>query len=265
MRALAPALLATAVIAGAAGAAPATPPTIGGCPVFPASSVWNQPRRPAAGREGLGDADPLDRARLAGAPRLRLGALRRAEDRHPLRRRLGLVDAEGEADVRLRRRVRPRALPDSAERADRGRPEPRRRRPPRADRRPRHLHALRAVRAPPLRQRLGSGLGRDLEPALEQAAAAHAGPRPTRRASRSCPGLARYDEVAAGAIDHALRFTAPETRRAFIYPARHQASDSTEPVAAADGPARAAEGELRHQRLPAAGAGDPRPRSSATG
>ena len=43
------------------------------------------------------------------------------------------------------------------------------------------------------------------------------------------PGLARYDEVAAGAIDHALRFTAPQTRRAFIYPARHFASDSSIP------------------------------------
>ncbi len=43
------------------------------------------------------------------------------------------------------------------------------------------------------------------------------------------PGLARYDEVAAGAIDHALRFTAPQTRRAFIYPARHFASDSSDP------------------------------------
>ena len=43
------------------------------------------------------------------------------------------------------------------------------------------------------------------------------------------PGLARYDEVAAGAIDHALRFTAERTRRAYIYPARHYASDSTDP------------------------------------
>lgn len=40
------------------------------------------------------------------------------------------------------------------------------------------------------------------------------------------PGLARYDEVAAGAIRHALRFTAPRTRAAFIAPARHYASDS---------------------------------------
>jgi len=41
------------------------------------------------------------------------------------------------------------------------------------------------------------------------------------------PGLARYDEVAAGAIRHALRFTVPQTRKAFIYPARHHASSLT--------------------------------------
>ena len=39
------------------------------------------------------------------------------------------------------------------------------------------------------------------------------------------PGLVRYDEVHAGAILHALRFTADLTRNTFIYPARHQASD----------------------------------------
>jgi hypothetical protein len=42
------------------------------------------------------------------------------------------------------------------------------------------------------------------------------------------PGLARYDEVAAGAIRHALRFTAVRTRRAYVYPARHYASDATD-------------------------------------
>lgn len=39
------------------------------------------------------------------------------------------------------------------------------------------------------------------------------------------PGLVRYDEVAAGAIEHAIRFTAPDTRSAHIYPARHDAGD----------------------------------------
>jgi hypothetical protein len=43
------------------------------------------------------------------------------------------------------------------------------------------------------------------------------------------PGLARYAEVRRGRIDHALRFTASRTRRAFIYPARHFASDLTDP------------------------------------
>jgi hypothetical protein len=42
------------------------------------------------------------------------------------------------------------------------------------------------------------------------------------------PGLARYDEVARGRIDHALRFTAERTRRAYVYPARHHASERTD-------------------------------------
>ena len=37
------------------------------------------------------------------------------------------------------------------------------------------------------------------------------------------PGLARY-----GDLNHALRFTAERTRRAFVYPARHYASDSND-------------------------------------
>ena len=41
------------------------------------------------------------------------------------------------------------------------------------------------------------------------------------------PGLVRYDEVAAGAIEHALRFTVPRTRRAYVWPARHYASSRT--------------------------------------
>ena len=43
------------------------------------------------------------------------------------------------------------------------------------------------------------------------------------------PGLVRYDEVASGRIDHALRFTVARTRRAYVYPARHSASASTDP------------------------------------
>ncbi|HMI98840.1 MAG TPA: hypothetical protein VK488_03305 [Gaiellaceae bacterium] len=43
------------------------------------------------------------------------------------------------------------------------------------------------------------------------------------------PGLAHYDEVRRGAIDHALRFTVQRTRRAYVFPARHFASDSNDP------------------------------------
>ncbi|HEY2258450.1 MAG TPA: hypothetical protein VGH45_01980 [Solirubrobacteraceae bacterium] len=45
------------------------------------------------------------------------------------------------------------------------------------------------------------------------------------------PGLARYEEVAGGAIDHALRFTAPCTGHRFVYPARHEAATCSGPNA----------------------------------
>src|SRR5215472_3808657 len=44
-------------------------------------------------------------------------------------------------------------------------------------------------------------------------------------------GLARFDEVAAGVINHALRFTVPTTQKAFVLPATHWASTTTDPNA----------------------------------
>jgi hypothetical protein len=44
-------------------------------------------------------------------------------------------------------------------------------------------------------------------------------------------GLARYDEVAAGVINHALRFTVPTSQKAFVAPASHWASTVTDPNA----------------------------------
>ena len=41
-------------------------------------------------------------------------------------------------------------------------------------------------------------------------------------------GLVRYDEVASGEIRHALRFSAPRTRKEFIWPATHDASRLTD-------------------------------------
>ncbi|MGZ8370649.1 MAG: hypothetical protein ACXWVH_06295, partial [Caulobacteraceae bacterium] len=43
------------------------------------------------------------------------------------------------------------------------------------------------------------------------------------------PGLVRYDEASTGHIPHALRFTAPNTRRAYLPPANHWASSDTNP------------------------------------
>lgn len=44
------------------------------------------------------------------------------------------------------------------------------------------------------------------------------------------PVLARYEDVAAGAIDHALRVTVPVSQRGYIHPATHFASSSTDPA-----------------------------------
>jgi hypothetical protein len=43
------------------------------------------------------------------------------------------------------------------------------------------------------------------------------------------PGLVRYDEVEAGTINHALRFTVDQSQAAYIHPATHYASDDDDP------------------------------------
>jgi hypothetical protein len=41
------------------------------------------------------------------------------------------------------------------------------------------------------------------------------------------PGLVKYEEIAAGQIRHAIRFTVPQTQDTFVWPARHEASSLT--------------------------------------
>ena len=86
------------------------------------------------------------------------------------------------------------------------------------------VHAFFAAEKPDGRWRAGSGAVWDLD-------SNHLRPAGWTSADAAglpiLPGLVRYDEVAAGAILHALRFTAPVTRKAYIYPARHHATDST--------------------------------------
>ncbi|MGN6815554.1 MAG: hypothetical protein ACTHK3_05655 [Solirubrobacterales bacterium] len=45
------------------------------------------------------------------------------------------------------------------------------------------------------------------------------------------PGLVRYDEVAAGHLDHAIRVTFDSTRDAWVHPASHCAGDTADPSA----------------------------------
>ena len=44
------------------------------------------------------------------------------------------------------------------------------------------------------------------------------------------PGLLRWDEVVAGNVDHAIRFTTNITSEAYVWPARHQAGSTTNPA-----------------------------------
>ena len=44
------------------------------------------------------------------------------------------------------------------------------------------------------------------------------------------PAIVRYDEVARGRVEHAMRFTVRRTRRAYVYPATHFASRSDDPT-----------------------------------
>jgi hypothetical protein len=43
------------------------------------------------------------------------------------------------------------------------------------------------------------------------------------------PAVVRYDEVERGMVEHAMRFTVRNTRRAYVYPATHYASSKTNP------------------------------------
>ena len=64
------------------------------------------------------------------------------------------------------------------------------------------------------------------------------------------PGLLRYDEVSAGRVDHAIRFTTDVTDRRHVWPARHDAGIGQRPVVPADGCAVPAQGRLPDLGVP---------------
>jgi len=212
-----------AAVVGLAAAAPAqAPPRLAGCAVFPASNPWNQ------------RVDKLPVAADSGAIVASIG--RDA----PLHADFGSGLWQGAPigipyDVVTRTTPRSRVVFDYADESDRG-PYPipagvhveggGDRHALLVDRSACRLYELYALRRESGRWHAGSGAiwslrSNRLRPAGWTSADAAGLP--------ILPGLARYDEVARGAIRHALRFTAPRTRRAYVWPARHFASDSTDP------------------------------------
>ena len=181
---------------------------IAGCFVFPASSPWNQrvDGEPLASR--LGRDGARDRARRPGAPRLRLGPLRRAirsasRTRWSQRSRSARGWRSSTRASPTRARIRSRARPKIEGGATAT------------------CCSSSAARAgstscsPP--QRSGHAAGRrqrgDLQPALEPAAPAWLDERRRGRACRSSRG-SRATTRWPGEIDHALRSpsSAPATR-----------------------------------------------------
>ncbi len=205
------------LVLAAAGAASAAP-TIEGCPVFPSDHIWNTPV------DGL-PADPQSDAYVQTIGRT---ASLHADFGS------GLWDG---GPIGIPYNVVPGSqarVPVSFEYADESDPGPYPI-PPGAlrewgsdhhililDRDNGRLYELYAAeRRPGGRWRAGSGAifdlrGYTLRPAGWTSADAAGLP--------ILPGLVRYEEAAAGEIRHALRFTAPQTRRACVWPARHVAS-----------------------------------------
>jgi hypothetical protein len=208
-------------VLGLAAAEPA-PPRLAGCPVFPASNPWNQ---------------RVDRLSVAADSAPIVASIGRDA---PLHADFGSGLWQGAPigipfDVVTRSTPPSRVVFDYADESDRG-PYPipasvhveggGDRHAILVDRSSCRLYELYALRREGGRWHAGSGAiwslrSNRLRPAGWTSADAAGLP--------ILPGLARYDEVARGAIRHALRFTAPRTRRAYVWPARHFASDSTDP------------------------------------
>ncbi len=223
IRAVTLALAATLAAAPSAGAAvvPVTLPQAPNCPVFPATNIWNK---------------PIDNLAVRGNSAILMASIGLNAYLHP-----DFSSTDGGnygipynvVGAGARKRTVRFTWPSES---DRG-PYPLPRRPKIEGGSDRHilvvdrdacfLYELYAARKTSSGWRAGSGAIWDMRSnAL----------RPKGWTSADAaglpilPGLVRYDEVAAGAIRHALRFTAPDTRRAYIYPARHFASDSDDPA-----------------------------------
>jgi len=223
-------LAAAAVTATLAATTASTPPKVGGCTVFPATSVWNQPV----------DKLPVesDSATLIASIGLANGV--HADFGSGLwdGSRIGIPYAV----VHGKTTARSRLSFEYADESDKGpypipANVPIEGAPGHLDSGDRHalivdsdscrLYELYALQRSGTHWTAGSGAifnlrSNALRPAGWTSADAAGLP--------ILPGLARWDgDAATGAIRPALRFTAERTRRAYVYPARHYASSSTDP------------------------------------
>lgn len=215
---LAAAMTALGVAAAPAGAAA---PTIGGCPVFPASNAWNR---------------DISRAPLHPRSTAYIRSINSRGDRF-LHADFGGGGQYGipYTTVPAGQRRLPVRFTEYGDESDPG-PYPIPLRAPIENGGDRHVlvvqrgacrlfelyHAQRGTRS----WRAGSGAVFDLRSNRLRPAgwtSADAAGLPI------LPGLVRYDEVRAGAIRHALRFTVAESQRGYVAPARHFASDSDDP------------------------------------
>jgi len=217
-----------AALAGGATAAP-QPPRIAGCPVFPASSPWNQrvdslPVAPNSAQliASIGLDAPLHAdfgsglwdSHLIGIPYVVVRGSRTPKSRV----RFEYADESDKGPYPIPRNVPIEGDPH---------PDGGDRHALIVDRDSCRLYELYALQRTAAGWTAGSGAiwnlrSNALRPAGWTSADAAGLP--------ILPGLARWSDAATGHIDHALRFTAPRTRRAYVYPARHFASDSTDPA-----------------------------------
>ena len=218
------ALIAVAVAGISAGAVPAravSGPTIGGCPVFPSTNAWN---RDVSG-------DPVDRRSDAYIASID------SRDNHFLHADFGGGGAYGipyGVVARSQRRVPVRFTAYGSE-SDRGPyPIPPNARVERGSDRHVLIVQRRTCRLFELYNARRSGAGWDADSgAVFNLRSNRLRPEGWTSADAAglpiLAGLARYDEVRAGAIRHALRFTVQRTQRGYVHPATHFASSDSDP------------------------------------
>ena len=224
-------LLAAAAATLALTGGAAAPPKLAGCPVFPASSVWNTPvdQLPVAANSaqliasiGTGDhvhadfgSGLYDGSRI-GIPFVAVHGTRTPKSHVTF----DYADESDKGPYPIPANVPIEGAPAHANEGDRHALI--------VDRDSCRLYELYALRRTGGGYAAGSGAIFDLRSNRLRPAgwtSADAAGLPI------LPGLARWDgDAATGSIDHALRFTVERTRRAYIYPARHFASSSTDPA-----------------------------------